>query len=574
MTDLLHGKATAPGRIRAYYANREAGYRDLLPYSCKLRRYGNNLPYELSRTSKDLRWGAGVKLVLDDYTTPEACRDDKQWGFILNDNNKDVGNITQAQSKFRLNTEAKEFSLKDSIIIPVGDFMDGEKQGAYYSIEDSWRVFYEALYEDNDAVIVVDLSALRPNGEANGRGLIATGAVGDGTDTNNTASFLAIYEWIARYAEFPTIANFIKLFGVLNNTLRRGGIYKNGIVCSSMHYKHPLIVDYLQIPLVEIPGSHKKSVGVDAGILDLPELTELVLYKVKVESVFLEKRDINKKSAYPNVCVGLDVPDDGTCLIWRVNYGMCESLNDIIEAYEDAARNLTTLHISWRKDNPDKAKYSLDLESDNQIGLDVMGLANYLALHKITYQDFIKAVDMYFAEDMEDISVLDDSSFDALALVCTIAVAQFSAIRICDEIMNNAGLPRLARIFCVEPAQSHSYETFDLSGRTTCRGIWPPIGRRVNFSTETRQSRTVMHGKVQTVNDLTEAEYERVHEQFQRLLDTSLRAHAISYDLRREPTLEWFTHFLVDSPLKTKYYTEITSTDQSHLQKVIQEVTI
>ena len=941
--DHLYGASTAPGRIRAYFANKEAGHNDLLPYSCKLRKYANYLPYELSRTSKDLRWGAGVKLVLDDYKVPSPCNMHTKWYFKLSESHPDYNKITEHQKRFLYNPTIHSPQGTCPTTILVGDFMERDDIDFCFSdkqsIEDSWNTFWEYLNQESTRTLVVDLSALRPCGSTNGRGLTSTGAVGDGTEESNTASFLAIYEFIALYAQTPSIANFIKLFGVLNNTIRRGGLYKNGIVCSSMHYQHPLIWDYLSIPLVDIAGSHKKAVGIDKNLLLLPALRDKVLEGVKTESVFLEKREYSSEiTAFPNVCVsgntwvdtlkgakqvkslvgkpfdvivnnavhrstsegfwstgeqntvrlttqsglnleltpnhkvikatrknydsawceewvevqslipgdrvklannqyswdgqgsfnqgwlvgnligdgffatktsalllfygdyrdeliniaqellldeppvcrsgsttpcpmsasadkwaegrskpfrtiggrrlgnlalnwgltrefkhnlekieqdassdfcrglisglfdadshvgkgqndgagesiqftqvadsvvypvvrilnrlgiatniwknpprqreirgqvfdcqestriditgrhnlalfadrigfkhpgkdsalkallsdyqkaadtrsqytkvlsvspairqevydctipslgyftangliahncvGLFVPDDGTCLIWRVNYGMCESPEDIVQAYKDTAQSLASLHLSWRNDNPGKASYSAPLEEDRQIGLDVMGLANYLALHNITYEQFINAVDYCL-----EVTDYCESSL-AKELVMAIIEGQQEAVKICDALTSEAGLPPLDRIFCVEPAQSHSYETFDLSGRTTCRGIWPPLGRRVNFDSDTRANHTVMHGMVETVTTMSEDTYEAIHERFQLLLNASGRPHTISYDLRREPTIEWLEKF-IDSPLKTKYYTELGSTDQSYLQKTIQTV--
>ena len=567
--DLLYGKSSLPGRGRSYLANQEEGHDDLLPYSCKLRVYDNNLPYELQRTSKDLRWGAGVKLVLDDYQSPAPCGGNIEWKFMLDPDHPDYGKITEHQKTFLY--DPSEFPIDKWVTtFSVGDYMEGEsiypdEGGSTHSIENSWEVLWNVLYCREVDLVVINLNNLRPYGQQNGRGLTSTGPVGDGTEGSNLSSFLAIYEYIAIYAQNPTITNFIKLFGVLNNTIRRGGIYKNGIVCSSMWWEHPCIKEYLSSPLADIAGSHKKAIGLNPSVLADQELTDLILEKTMNESLFLEKRELGD-SFFPNVCVGLGVPHDGTCLIWRVNFGMCEGPEDIIEAYKQTAHNLTNLHISWRKNHPEKAKYSAPLEEDRQIGLDVMGLANYLALHNISYEDFVKAV--YHV--LYNTVVVDND--DAVALVKAIIKGQEEAIKICDQITDNAGLPPLYRIFCVEPAQSHSYETFDLSGKTTCRGIWPPVGRKVTFESATRQNRTVLHGKVETVGSVSLEFWEHIHMAYQLLLNDSGRAHFISYDLRQEPTQSWFENFLLYSPLKNKYYTEIKSTDQSHLDKVIKEV--
>ena len=583
--DLLYGKSTAPGRQRSYEANIQAGNDDLLPYSCKLRVYNNALTTEMQRTSKDLRWGAGVKLILDLYENPEPLVG-AAWGFYLDPAHPDYDKLTEHQKQFLVS----ESELDESYVIQVADAMDTQPNDSELTIEFSWWVFSERLwwmsdlaapFQDTFAKVVVDLTALRPHGTSNGRGLTATGPVGDGTESSNTASFLAIYEHLFNYLTSPSIDNFLILFGVLNGTIRRGGLYKNGIITSSMHYSSQHVEDYLNVPLVNIPGSHKKGVSVDAGVLDNKELTALILDKVRNESVFLTKQPFadlsNPDAAYFNVCVGLGVPHDGTCLIWRVNFGMCNTLQDIVEAYKETTEQLTRRHFEWRERHPEKAAYSASVDVDRQIGVDVMGLANFLAIHNITYKEFIAGAKQFLEEFTNDSFYPDFSSLlsgpiTAYSLAATIVYGQFESMRLADVLCEEYGAPPFLRMFCVEPAQSHGYETYDAKGFTTCRGIWPPLGRRVNFSTETRESRTVRHGKVETVKTVSEEDYEQVHEVYQELLDTSGRAHAISYDLRREPTEEWFRHFILDSPLKTKYYTEIASTNQEYLSKEIKEV--
>jgi hypothetical protein len=548
--------STEPGRIHNYLTQTE---NKLLPYSCKLHTYKGDVTELLIKCSKDLRFGAGVKLVLDDYKTELPTPKTVNWKFYLTETHPDYNKITDHQKQF-LVSDSEIDDLPSYLYLSVADTMDDplfDDEGVDdVNIERSWAYFYESIVDGT--TVVVDLSPLRPYGTTNESGLTATGAVGDGTPISNTSSFLAIYEWLAIYAQDPTISNFIRLFGVLNSTIRRGGIYKNGIITSSMWYENPNIAEYLQCPLVSIPGSHKKGISFDLGILEQDELVDLVLEKVRDESLFLEKKDRNSAFHW-NVCVGLGVPDNGTCLIWRENLGAARTNQDIINGYVDTAEKLTKLHISWRDDNPDKAGYSAPLELDSQIGLDVMGLANLLRIRGISYSEFIKGL----KEFNSGVPCLYDEVFE---LISTLFLGMHNAIAVSDQIIRDAGLKPLDRIFCVEPAQAHSYETVDIDGFTTCRGIWPPVGKKVKRRSDTVGMKVYNHGQVETLADLTEDEYETLNEEFQKLLDSTGRAHAISYDLRREPTKEWFTRF-VHSPLKTKYYTEIQSTDQSYLQK-------
>ena len=79
-------------------------------------------------------------------------------------------------------------------VFVVEDSMEGEN-----GIEASWRFVSHALR--HGAGVAVHLSKLRARGSENGKGLTASGPV-----------------------------SFAKIYSTLNETLRRGGHYKNGAV--------------------------------------------------------------------------------------------------------------------------------------------------------------------------------------------------------------------------------------------------------------------------------------------------------------------------------------------------------
>jgi hypothetical protein len=551
-------KSTPPGRIRSYLEQQAAGTDGLLPFSCKLRCYKNNLIETLIATSKDLRWGAGVKLILDRYL-PESVVKKIQWAFLLDETHPDFGKLTEYQKQFWVSKET--LSAKTHTEFIVKDSMDE----GYGCIEGSWEWFYEDIKENAafnlDVLTVINLNNLRPCGSTNSQGLVATGAIGDGTEESNTASFFAIYDYIAKYAASPSIGALLQLFGVLNNTIRRGGLYKNGIVTSSMWYESSEIDNYLDFPLIEIPGSHKKGISFDNGVLAHKELVTKILKKTSEESLFLEKRE-RDAALHMNVCMGINLRDNGTCLLWRVNLGQCLTEQDIVAAYVDATLNLCEIHTTWRSLNPEKALNSAPLKEDRQIAIDVMGLANCLRIWGITYQQFNEAA----AEVLGDEKAVS-YSIKALELVYAIAEAMQKATQVADTFMLERGLPVLERIFCVEPAQSHSYETLDAEGFTTCRAIFPPVGKRVTRVSDNQKNKTYRHGNVETTKEVDAATYQDTCELWQHLMNRTGRAHGISFDLREAPTEEWFEDFVLSSPLQTKYYTEVQSSDQSYLEK-------
>ena len=71
--------------------------------------------------------------------------------------------------------------------------------------------------------VAVHLSELRPRGSDNGHGLIASGPV-----------------------------SFGRIYSFLNETLRRGGKYKNGAVVLHLDANHPDIVEFIMTPRHEL----------------------------------------------------------------------------------------------------------------------------------------------------------------------------------------------------------------------------------------------------------------------------------------------------------------------------------
>ena len=111
-------------------------------------------------------------------------------------------------------------------VFVVDDSMEGAE-----GIEASWRFVSHALR--NGAGCAVHLSNLRPRGHENGKGLTASG---------------------------PT--SFGKIYSTLNETLRRGGVYKNGAIVAHCDIDHADIIDFITTPRSELPWI-KRCVNLD-----------------------------------------------------------------------------------------------------------------------------------------------------------------------------------------------------------------------------------------------------------------------------------------------------------------------
>ena len=101
-------------------------------------------------------------------------------------------------------------------VFVVEDSMEGKN-----GIEKSWRFVSHALRYG--AGCAVHLSNLRPRGTENGKGLTASGPV-----------------------------SFAKIYSTLNETLRRGGVYKNGAVVAHIDINHADIIEFVRADRTEL----------------------------------------------------------------------------------------------------------------------------------------------------------------------------------------------------------------------------------------------------------------------------------------------------------------------------------
>jgi hypothetical protein len=266
--------------------------------------------------------------------------------------------------------------------------------------------------------------------------------------------------------------------------------------------------------------------------------------------------------------MGLVLGHKATCLIWRLNLGKCEVMG-IREAMKQAVLDLCELHTTWRKHLPQLASYYAPLEKDRQIGLDVMGLANLLAIEDVTYQQFADALDVL----LNGASIFGVNQ-KAHLIASQLIIGYQEATQACDEYMRIKDLPLLDRIFTVEPAQSHAYESTDKLGKTICRGIFAPTGRVVNRSSQSQANKRYFHGNVETDVMVGVELHERLCDLWQQMMDRTGRSHGISQDSWSEMTIESLTEFK-DRPSKTLYYAEAANYNQrGFLSKKVQSVDV
>lgn len=533
---------TFPGRPITFLESPE---KCTLPFSCSFRKYDNVLANLLTLCSRDLRGGAGVKVILDDYITQTPIQ--ANWNFYLSPDHPDYKNLTEYQKLKLAPNNAQPY------LISVLDSMEGSE-----GIEESWSSFISALIEGK--TVTVDLSDLRPYGSTNHKGLTATGPVGDGTEESNSSSFFAIYDAIFNHILDGEILSLLKVLGTLNSTLRRGGQYKNGIITSSMRWDNPEIYKYLNAPLVEIPGSHKKSVKYSEGLLSDETLLQLISDKRNQESLFLEP--ILDDDLHTNVCQAIYSKPNGVCIINRLNIAQCKTPEEITEGMIKATLALCELHVSWRNEVGDRANIYLPLVEDRQIGMDILGFANYLAQNNITYLEFTNGLDFI-------INGLGNKPGSHVSdIIRSLIKGYIQSTEAADNFMDTLGLPHLDRIHTIEPSQSHAYKCVDINGFTTARSIFAPMGRKDKRASDSQRIKVYMHGPVEIASEVGGETHQRFIELWQQMMNMFGRPHSISFDTWLPCNVDWLKWF-IQSDIQTAYYQFAESHDQSYLSKKV-----
>ena len=389
-------------------------------------------------------------------------------------------------------------------VFVVEDSMEGPE-----SIEASWRFASHALR--NGAGVAIHLSKLRPKGAENGKGLVASGPV-----------------------------SFAKIYSVLNETLRRGGVYKNGAVVIHLDLKHPDILEFINANRAELPWVKR---CVDINEYWWAEATDQVraalLSAIKKGDVWLNKTKVDAKGKriYGNVCLEVYLPSRGTCLLQHVNLGGCE-YGDVEAAFTRGMSELCELHS--RTGVGDTGEY-LPSQTDRQIGLGMLGLANFLRRNGVTYAEFGDALERVNNDKV------NYSSADLLAN------ALKRGVNIAAQI---ARANKMARAFAIAPTASCSYRYKDLDGYTTCPEIAPPISNEVDRDSGTFGVEHYEYGNVEIASQVGWEAYRKVADNIMVLLESTGLLHGYSMNSWSDVVTydqsfieEWLT-----SPQTSLYY--------------------
>ena len=393
-------------------------------------------------------------------------------------------------------------------VFVVEDSIEGDN-----GIEASWRFVSHALRFG--AGVAVHLSKIRPNGHTNAKGLVASGPV-----------------------------SFAKVYSALNETIRRGGVYKNGACVLHLDLDHTDILEFIKTPRSELPWV-KRCVDLTPEMWKDTPHKEALLEGIKSGDIWLNKiKHQYGKRIYSNVCLEVYLPSRGTCLLQHVALSSC-LLGNIQEGFTAGMSELCNLHS---RTGVGKSGEYLASENDRQVGLGMLGLANLLRRYSVTYAEFGEALDRvnYGVETSED-----DTSLPENALKIAFGIKR--GILAASDIAREHGMERA---FAIAPTASCSYSVKDPDGYTSCPEIAPPIARSVDRDSGTFGVTSYDYGEVEIASEVGWDAYKRVADGIMTMLNKTGLLHGYSFNSWSDVVTydNAFIEEWLDSPQTSLYY--------------------
>ena len=387
-------------------------------------------------------------------------------------------------------------------VFVVEDSIEGDN-----GIEASWRFVSHALRFG--AGVAVHLSKIRPNGHTNEKGLVASGPV-----------------------------SFGKVYSALNETIRRGGVYKNGACVLHLDLDHADILEFITTPRHELPWV-KRCVDLTPQMWKDTPHKQALLEGIKSGDIWLNKikHDRHGERIYSNVCLEVYLPSRGTCLLQHVNLAAC-TVGNIQEGFSAAMSELCDLHA---RTGVGKSGEYLASSVDKQVGLGMLGLANLLRREGITYEQFGHALDAV------NYGLEPDGTAGIIAREINLGIQKAKQIALSYQ---------MERAFAIAPTASCSYNSKDLDGYTCCPEIAPPIARSVDRDSGTFGVTSYDYGDVEIASEVGWDAYKRVADGIMTMLHKTGLLHGYSFNSWSDVVTydNTFVEEWLDSPQTSLYY--------------------
>ena len=375
-------------------------------------------------------------------------------------------------------------------------------------IEASWRFASHALR--NGAGCAIHLSELDPHGYERESGVVASGPV-----------------------------SFGRIYSSLNETLRRGGKYKNGAIVLHLDANHPDLSEFVTTPRSQLPWV-KRCVNITQEWWDeLPtERREELIQGIKAGDVWFNKvKYQGTQRIRGNVCLEVYLPSRGTCLLQHVNLGQCTH-ETITDAFVQGMQELCDLH---RNTGVGETGEYLSANVDKQVGLGLLGLANLLRRYSVTYEQFGRALDQF------------NAGVERATVAYTLVKKLNEGLQEATAIALRNGM---VRAFAIAPTASCSYRSQDLAGFTCTPEIAPPIARTVDRDSGTFGVETYEYGDVEIASEVGWENYKRVADGIMTLYSRTGLLHGYSFNWWSDMAVmdESFIEEWLKSPQTSLYY--------------------
>jgi intein/homing endonuclease len=245
---------------------------------------------------------------------------------------------------------------------------------------------------------------------------------------------------------------------------------------------------------------------------------------------------------YVSNCLEVLLPHRGTCLLEHVNLGAC-SIDDLTEAFTNGMKELCELH--GRTGVGDTGEY-LSPEIDRQVGLGILGLANFLSIHGVSYKDFGDALEAYTLGTEAWDFWYETKAGDAVS-------ALDAAISTAAEVAREH---KMERAFAIAPTASCSYRYLDTRGFTAAPEIAPPIARLVDRDSETMGVERFEYGPVEIAEEVGWEAFRKVADGIARLYSDTGLYHSYSLNWWSDLVVcdEAFLKEWLQSPQTSLYY--------------------
>ena len=201
-------------------------------------------------------------------------------------------------------------------------------------------------------------------------------------------------------------------------------------------------------------------------------------------------------------------------MLEHINLGACRP-EDLPSAFKAGMTELCELH---KKTGVENTGEYLTQSEDRQVGLGMLGLANFLALEGVTYAEFGEALNQHLYE-----------SFDTTVT----PAARKIVLALQDGINEAAAVAKAAnmdRAFAIAPTASCSYRYTDRAGYTTAPEIAPPIGRLVDRDSSTFGVSQYDYGDVEVAETVGWQAYKTVVDGIVEMLNRTGLNHGYSFN--------------------------------------------